>query len=179
MSEIPEAAITAALSEYRALLYDRPDQTALSDEALARRMLEAALPHLSPPAPDLTGVPWRTGRSHPSNIWARTGGDDWKADTPVGRMDSAEIAARACADHSAVLDLEWLLGAGLDVEVASCGGAGRCCGDAGGRFSVRAARPDPVAALPLPGGVESHGHASPAEALAFAREWCGQNGITP
>lgn len=85
----------------------------------------------------------------------------------------------ACEDRMLAANLAWLLGAGLDVEVAPCGGTGRCCGDVAGRFSVRAAKPDPVAALPLPGGVESHGHVSPAEALAFAREWCGREGITP
>jgi hypothetical protein len=76
-------------------------------------------------------------------------------------------------------DFEWLLAAGLDVRVAPCGGAGRCCGDTAGRFSVRAAKPDPAADLTLPGGIESHGHTSPGEALAFAHEWCEQNGITP
>lgn len=76
-------------------------------------------------------------------------------------------------------DLEWLLAAGLDVRVTPCGGAGRCCGDSAGRFSVRAAKPDPAADLSVPGGVESHGHASPGEAIAFARDWCEREGITP
>lgn len=32
-------------------------------------------------------------------------------------MDSGELAARACADHNAVLDLEWLIAACPDVTV--------------------------------------------------------------
>lgn len=139
MTEVPEAALSAALSEHGRLLSDRPDPMVLPDEVLLRRVLEAAMPHL----------------------------------------EREEVAAEAVTAHNAMLDLQWLLGAGLDVQVTPCGGAGRCCGDTGGRFSVRAAKPDPVAALPLPGGVESHGHASPGEALAFARDWCEQNGITP
>ena len=85
----------------------------------------------------------------------------------------------ACEALTLAGSLAWLLAAGLKVRVAPCGGAGRCCGDTGGRFSVLAAKPDPAADLSVPGGVESHGHASPGEALGFARDWCARNGITP
>jgi len=57
LTEIPDAAVRAALVEHARLLYDRPDPMVLSDEALFRRVLEAALPHLFPSAPDLAAVP--------------------------------------------------------------------------------------------------------------------------
>ena len=46
MTEIPEAAVRAAIAEHARLLSDRPDPMVLSDETLFRRVLEAALPHL-------------------------------------------------------------------------------------------------------------------------------------
>lgn len=52
--------------------------------------------------PDLTAVPWRQGRSHPANLWAATG-DDWRDHQPIGRMDSAGLAAEAVAAHNAAL----------------------------------------------------------------------------
>lgn len=127
---------------------------------------------------ELRDVPWRVGRSNPRNLYADTGGG-WKGHPPIGALDSPELARDAVEAHNAALNLSRLLGAGLDVLVTPCGGAGRCCGDTAGRFSVRAAKPDPAADLSVPGGVESHGHASPGEALAFARDWCEQNGIAP
>lgn len=59
---------------------------------------------LRAPVPGLTAAPWRQGRSHPSNLWAVTG-DDWREHQPIGRMDSAELAAEAVAAHNARLDL--------------------------------------------------------------------------
>lgn len=55
--------------------------------------------------PDLTAVPWRTGRSLGRTVYARTGGDDWKADTVIGMMDTAELAEEACTAHNAGLIL--------------------------------------------------------------------------
>lgn len=52
---------------------------------------------------DLTGLPWRTGRSLGRTIYARTGGDDWKADTVIGMLDTPELAEEACAAHNAAL----------------------------------------------------------------------------
>jgi hypothetical protein len=52
---------------------------------------------------DLTALPWRQGRSQPRNVYARTGGDDWKADTMIGQLDTAEIAAEACESHNEAL----------------------------------------------------------------------------
>jgi histidine triad (HIT) family protein len=49
---------------------------------------------------DLTALPWRQGRSQPRNVYARTGGADWKADTMIGQLDTAEIAAEACEAHN-------------------------------------------------------------------------------
>lgn len=66
---------------------------------------------------DLTGVPWRTGRTLGRTMYARTGGDDWKADTEFGMLDTRELAAEACADHNAALDLAWLLDAGWIAEL--------------------------------------------------------------
>ena len=53
--------------------------------------------------PDLTDLPWRQGRSQPRNLYARTGGDDWKADVMIGQLDTAEIAAEACESHNEAL----------------------------------------------------------------------------
>jgi hypothetical protein len=52
---------------------------------------------------DLLSVPWRTGRSLGRTVYARTGGDDWKADTVIGMMDTRELAEAACAAHNAEL----------------------------------------------------------------------------
>jgi hypothetical protein len=141
--------------------------------------------HTDDPGPDAEALrvavyPEALARQHAAVVEAVLRGhlkthplEEWAAE--VTRL--REQAAVPAADLTA--DLEWLLAAGLDVQVTPCGGAGRCCGDTAGRFAVRAAKPDPVAVLPLPGGVESHGHASPGEALAFARDWCERNGIAP
>ena len=188
MPRVPDDAVEAARDAVYRAMYD--PGTPFSDprpfaECIARAAVEAAAPVLAEhvaQVPDLTAVPWRQGRRKGRNLYAVTG-PDWEAHPEIGCLDTPELAAEAVAAHNEAgtlaANLAWLLAAGLEVEVAPCGGAGRCCGDADGRFSVRAAKPDPVAALPLAGGVESHGHASPAEALAFAREWCGQNGIAP
>jgi hypothetical protein len=48
MTEVPDAAVRAAIAEYYDLVSDRPDPMVLSDEILFRRVLEAALPHLPP-----------------------------------------------------------------------------------------------------------------------------------
>lgn len=45
--EVTEAAVKAAIAKHRELLADRPDPMVLSDESLFRRVLEAALPHLT------------------------------------------------------------------------------------------------------------------------------------
>lgn len=52
---------------------------------------------------DLTAIPWRQGRSQPRNVYARTGGDDWKADVMIGQLDTPEIAAEACEAHNEAL----------------------------------------------------------------------------
>ena len=52
---------------------------------------------------DLAAVPWRTGRTLGRTIYARTGGDDWKSDTPIGMLDTRELAEAACAAHNAAL----------------------------------------------------------------------------
>jgi hypothetical protein len=60
---------------------------------------------------DLTAIPWRTWGS--GVICAATSPDE-TGDTIIGRSDEA-VAARACADHNAMLDLAWLADAGYDV----------------------------------------------------------------
>lgn len=47
MPDIPDEAVTAALTVYADLLYDRPDPMVLSDQTLTRKMLEAAAPILA------------------------------------------------------------------------------------------------------------------------------------
>jgi hypothetical protein len=127
----------------------------------------------------LARLPWRCGRHEPVHLYAQPGPEPSDDDPALGTLFTPELAAETVKAHDAMLDLEWLTAAGLEVRVAPCGGAGRCCGDTGGRFSVLATKPDPAADLTQPGGVKSHGHASPAEAITFARGWCEQNGITP
>lgn len=51
---------------------------------------------------ELTAVPWRTGRTG-RTVYARTGGDNWKADTVIGMIDTPELAEEACAAHNAAL----------------------------------------------------------------------------
>ena len=48
-------------------------------------------------------VPWRQGRTQPRNIYARTGGGDWKADLMIGQLDTAAAAAEAVRAHNAAL----------------------------------------------------------------------------
>lgn len=52
---------------------------------------------------DLTSLPWRTGRHLGRTVYARTGGDDWEADTVIGMMDMPGLAEEACASHNAEL----------------------------------------------------------------------------
>lgn len=52
---------------------------------------------------DLASLPWRTGRKLGRTVYARTGGEDWEADTVIGMMDTAELAEEACAAHNAGL----------------------------------------------------------------------------
>lgn len=104
---------------------------------------------------DLTALPWRTGRTLGRTMYARTGGDDWKADTEFGMLDTREVAARACEDHNAVLNLEWLAHAGFNVELS------------------RRQRSWRVSLQPAPDGwtaVCGQG-SSAGEALAKARKW--------
>ena len=54
---------------------------------------------------DLASLPWRTGRSLGRTVYARTGGDDWKADTAIGMMDTRELAEAACRAHNDALAL--------------------------------------------------------------------------
>jgi hypothetical protein len=52
---------------------------------------------------DLASLPWRTGRTLGRTLYARTGGDDYKADTCIGVLDTPELAEAACAAHNADL----------------------------------------------------------------------------
>ena len=95
-AEVPDTAVTAALAAYSRT------GMAESDGAMIRRVLEAALPHLTPEAteaPDLTAVPWRQGRRKRRNLYAVTG-EDWEAHPEIGCLDTAELAAAACAAHN-------------------------------------------------------------------------------
>jgi hypothetical protein len=67
---------------------------------------------------DLASLPWRTGRSLGRTVYARTGGDDWEADTVIGMLDTRDLAEAACAGRNALLDLAWLAKAGFDVTVS-------------------------------------------------------------
>lgn len=51
----------------------------------------------------LVDVEWRQGRSQPRNVYARTGGEDWKADPMIGQFDTPGLAAEAVGSHNAAL----------------------------------------------------------------------------
>lgn len=52
----------------------------------------------------LVDVEWRQGRSQPRNIYARTGGEDWKADPMIGQFDTPGLAEEAVGSHNAALE---------------------------------------------------------------------------
>jgi hypothetical protein len=107
---------------------------------------------------DLTAIPWRTWGS--GVICAATSPDE-TGDTIIGRSGEA-VAAQACADHNAVLDLEWLARAGFDIELSCRPGN-----------PYRAGNPWRVSLAPAPDGwtaVCGQG-GSIGEALAAARKW--------
>jgi len=54
------------------------------------------------PTTDLTAVPWRVGRRKGRNMYAITG-DDWEAHPDIGKLDTPELAAEACAAHNEAL----------------------------------------------------------------------------
>ena len=99
-AEIPDAAVRAALAEHRSLLADRPEPTVLSDEALFRRVLEAALPHLPVARQDLHLLPWRQGRHEPRHMYAQIGAEPSDDDPVVGTLDTPEAAEDACLAHN-------------------------------------------------------------------------------
>jgi hypothetical protein len=53
----------------------------------------------------LAAYPWRTGRSLGRTVYARTGGDDWEADTVIGMLDTPQLAEAACQAHNDALAL--------------------------------------------------------------------------
>jgi hypothetical protein len=122
---------------------DNPDRDAI---AAGLPVLAQVLPAYRQCMAVLARVPWRQGRREGVHLYVQLGPEPSDDDLPIGTLFTEELAAEAVAAHNAMLGLQWLLAAGLDVQVAPCGGAGRCCG---------------------------------GEALAFARDWCERNGITP
>ncbi len=174
VDEIVFSTVAGHLAGIEAIVREHLETHSLEEWAREVMRLRGLVPA---PVPDLTAYRWRLGGSHKRSVYAEAGFSDGKPGTYAGHMDTDELAREAVEAHNAALDLSWLLTAGLDVLVRPCGGAGRCCGDTAGRFSVRASKPDPAADLSVPGGIESHGHASPGEALAFARDWCQREGI--
>lgn len=118
----------------------------------------------------LLAVPWRTGRSHEGNLWARTGArEDWKDDFPIGSVRTGELAAEVCAAHNERLLLGWFLGAGLEVSVAITDNYGGGPGY-GVRLDVEDATGTPAA---------FSGHETLAGALAAAKQWAENNGYAP
>lgn len=115
--DVPDSAVAAALAAHRRALSGMPYLAALTTEALLREILEAAMPHLVPQAPDLTGERWRQGGHYPPAVWAMVGETGGKPGTHAGTMDTDKLAARACADHNMALDLRWLFSRGLGVRV--------------------------------------------------------------
>jgi hypothetical protein len=105
---------------------------------------------------NLTAIPWRTWGS--GVICAATSPDE-TSDTIIGRSGEA-IAARACADHNAMLDLAWLAGKGWLVRLG-------IMGSPFGRLEPWEAQ---LSLQGLPPRHRACG-ASPGEVLAKAREW--------
>lgn len=136
----------------------------LSPDQLAE-LAEAVAAHRQALAP-LAGTEWRAGRTLGTTVYARTGGDDYKADTHIGEFRTPELAARAIGDHNAgvsIADLLWLLGAGYKVAIWP---------------------EDDGFVVELDGGVEwdsrdAGGPGLLAEGLAAARRWAEGEGITP
>lgn len=121
-----------------------------------RAYREALLPLLK--------APWRTGRSHEGNLWARTGAAaDWKDDFPFAAARTGELAAEIVASHNALLDLAAIADAGFSAELSRHeGGVWRvevCPGPYGKRLAC------------------GHGR-SPGEALAEARQWADERAAT-
>jgi hypothetical protein len=86
---------------------DRPSSTETLDDvetwlSAGHRMTASAETGPSQ-APDLTALPWRQGRTQPRNVYARTGGGDWKADVMIGQLDTADLSAEACRAHNEAL----------------------------------------------------------------------------
>lgn len=82
---------------------DPVDARAVIAEALAPQPYDVTwATGLAAREPDAaaTAAPWRQGRSQPRNVYARTGGDDWKADQLIGHFDTAQLAAEACRAHN-------------------------------------------------------------------------------
>lgn len=103
---------------------------------------------------------WRPGRKDSCNLWADTD-PDYLNHVSLGKFATPEIAARAYADHQAMLDLEWLTEAGFNVELIRVELFRR----QGNRWRVSLQpAPDGWTAICGQGG-------SIGEALAKAREW--------
>lgn len=52
---------------------------------------------------DLAAFPWRTGRRVGRHLYAQAGPEPSDDDVPIGTLDTAELAAAACAAHNAML----------------------------------------------------------------------------
>lgn len=139
-----------------------PEQRAALDDAVAQ--------HRQALAP-LVGVEWRAGRTLGTTVYARTGGDDCKADTHIGEFRTPELAAAAIDAHNRELhrtiadydDYSWLLAAGFCVEIA-----------------IEDHHGGPAYRVSLDGGEwEASGLPDPAAGLAAARRWAEGEGITP
>jgi hypothetical protein len=48
----------------------------------------------------LCALEWRQGRSNRGNLYARTGGADWKKDIFIGSIPAPSLAAQVVRDHN-------------------------------------------------------------------------------
>lgn len=139
-----------------------PDQRAALEDAIAVHRQALA---------QLVGTEWRAGRTLGTTVYARTGGDDYKADTHIGEFRTPELANAAIGAHNQNLhrtiadydDHAWLLAAGFRVEIA-----------------IEDHRGGPAYTISLDGGAwESDGWAIAAAGLAAARRWAEAEGTAP
>lgn len=103
MIRVPDAAVSAAIAEYRSHVPGSPGPGEPPDKVLLRLVLAAALEHLPVVRPDLHLLPWRQGRHEPRHLYAQPGPEPSDDDPVVGTLDTPAAALEACEAHNQAL----------------------------------------------------------------------------